>query len=429
MTSQRLRILFLASYFPKPDNPLMGTWALTQAQALARHVELQVVSFTSWVPKALARTAGAKAYAGCPDTHLWPGDVSVHYPRWLYYPVPPIKQWSYRYPQPYQQLAAQTALPQLCALIDSFQPALIFCHHALPNGWLVAQLPDRFTQPLIVQEHDFDEIADCYRYPHRQAAMQQVADRSWAMLAVSQRMATDLSGLFPQSRILTHHNGVNGRSAAGLPRPAALAAKKVVLSCALFAERKGIPLLIEAFCRIAPDHPDALLRIIGAGPDAERVEAAVAQYDRTHQVQLLGKKPHAEVLQEMDWADCFALVGWDEPFATVYLEAMAAGKPIICCDDGGINDVIQTGIHGYTVPPQDVAATAKALSRMLSQDAKRQEMGDQAQRLVQEQLTWEVKTQELVRLFEQAVAEPPANRSVNRSVNRSGNRSRRTAVV
>ena len=51
--AEKRRILFLASYFPKPGNPLMGTWALAQARALARRgdVELLTVSFTSWVPR------------------------------------------------------------------------------------------------------------------------------------------------------------------------------------------------------------------------------------------------------------------------------------------------------------------------------------------------------------------------------------------
>ncbi|NJL19674.1 MAG: glycosyltransferase [Leptolyngbyaceae cyanobacterium SM1_3_5] len=101
--------------------------------------------------------------------------MEAHYPRWLYYPIPPLKQWAYKNPLPYQRLAARSALPKLCAAIDSFQPDVIFCHHSLPNGWLVAQLPAQFRLPLIVQEHDFDEIADCDRYPQRKAAMQHVS--------------------------------------------------------------------------------------------------------------------------------------------------------------------------------------------------------------------------------------------------------------
>lgn len=410
-----MKILFLASYFPKPDNPVMGTWALSQAQALKRQgIELEVVSFTAWVPPWLAPSPGAQAYANCPATFQWPGDVIAHYPRWLYYPVPPLKQWAYGNPKPYLRAAWWSAQHRLRQLIEQFQPDVLFCHHSLPNGWLITQLPQPYQRPLFILEHDFDEIADCDRYPHRHTTMQSVADHAAGLLAVSQRMERDMQRLFPAATTQTHHNGVD-LSPPHLqvqPRPAELAARKVVLACALFAERKGIPLLIEAFHRIAAKHPDAILRIIGAGPQECLVQQTIEQLNLHSQVQLIGKKPHAEVLQEMVWADCFALVGWDEPFATVYLEAMAAGKPIICCHDGGITDVVVDAVHGYLVPPKHIAATANALDRMLSDDNQRQTMGQAAYQLVQQHLTWDAKAAQLIELFERHLAAPAPNLSV-----------------
>ncbi|HEY9698680.1 MAG TPA: glycosyltransferase [Trichocoleus sp.] len=128
---------------------------------------------------------------------------------------------------------------------------------------------------------------------------------------------------------------------------------------------------------------------------------------------MIGKRPHAEVLQEMVWADCFALIGWDEPFATVYLKAMAAGKPVICCQDGGITDVLQDGVHGYTVPPKDIDAAAAAIDRMLSHDQQRIEMGCNAQRLVMEQLTWDVRMAELLQLFETAASSRTSHTTID----------------
>lgn len=406
MPSRRLRVLFLASYFPKPDNPLMGTWALSQAKALARQdVDLLVASFTSWIPKRIAVTSGAKAYANCPSTYTWTGNVEVRYPRWLYYPVKPLKQWAYTNPTPYLKATWWSAKQELCQLVEQFQPDVIFCHHSLPNGWVVAQLPPHLQRPLFTLDHDFDEIADCHKYPRRRASMQTVANQAWAMLAVADRMKHNLQELFPNTQVLTLHNGIEPIPAVlfNQPRPAALRDKKVILACALFAERKGIPLLVEAFHQIAAAHPDAILRIIGSGPDEEKIRSTVNRLNLGDRVQMPGKLPHSIVLQEMVWADCFALVGWDEPFATVYLEAMAAGIPIICCNDGGINDVIRDGVHGFTVPPRDVIATAKTLDQMLTNDAQRIAMGSQAQRLIHQKLTWDAQAKELVNLFESAV--------------------------
>ena len=419
MTSRRLRILFLASYFPKPDNPQMGVWAMTQAQALARQdVDLQVVSFTSWVPKAFAKTAGAKAYANCPDFYTWPGDVKVHYPRWLYYPVPPVKQQAYRYPQPYLKLAIWSAKEQLYQQIETFQPDILFCHHALPNGWFISQASKAANLPLITSDYDFNEISDSRNYPHRKAALGTVVDRATTMLCASNRMEKEYQNLFPEiesTKFQTLHHAIDPLGFQGLKTkpPAGFNNRQVVLSCALFAERKGVPILIEAFSQVCAKHPNAILRIIGSGPEEQKVKDTIARLNLSDRVQLVGKKPHQEVLQEMLWSDCFALVGWDEPFATVYLEAMAAGKPIICCNDGGINDVVREGVQGYTVPPKSVAATADAIDRMLSNEAERTQMGQNAQRLIEQHLTWDVKAKELLQLMESAVSNHrPLNLSI-----------------
>jgi glycosyltransferase involved in cell wall biosynthesis len=403
----RLRVLFLASFFPKPDNPWMGTWALAQAQALARQdVDLRVVSFTSWVPQALALSTKAKAYANCPTTHLWAGQVEAYYPRWLYYSVPPLKQWAYQYPMPFLKLMSESAKPALKQAIAAFQPDVIFCHHSLPNGWLLSQLAAQDRIPFVTLDHDFDEIADCYRLPRRRAALAAVAANAWIMLSVSRRMQDDLQQLFPATNVMLLHNGVEMPQLAKYdrPRPPELQRKQVILCCALFTERKGIPLLVEAFSQVASNHPDAILRIIGNGSEMEKIRQAIDRFELGDRVQLVGKKLHNEVLQEMLWADCFALVGWDEPFATVYLEAMAAGTPIICCDDGGINDVFESGVHGWAVPPKDIKATVEAIDWMLSHPQERSEMGKQAQRLVQKSLTWDAKAVELLQIFEGAIA-------------------------
>lgn len=402
-----MRVLFLASYFPKPGNPEMGTWALSQAQALARQeIELLVVSCTSKVPTFLAQTSGARAYAHCPATYTWPGGVQVRYPSWTYYPIEPFKTWAFVHPQAYLTLAYWSIHNQLQKIIRDFKPDILFCNHSLPDGWIASHFASRYNIPLITLDHDYYEILACDRFPHRYSAMQFVAERAWAMLAVSKNMENHLKRLFPKTHILTQHNGIDPISLSLFQkqRPEKLSGKKVILSCAFFAERKGIPLLIESFCSIAPKHPDTLLRIIGSGPDQEKIQEAVTLHDLAQQVQLIGKKTHQEVLQEMVWADFFALTGWDEPFATVYLEAMAAGKPIICCNDGGITDVVFNQIHGLVVPPKDFSAAAAALDSMLTNDIKRIEMGHNCQQLVQHELTWDAQISKLLNLFKLAIA-------------------------
>jgi glycosyltransferase involved in cell wall biosynthesis len=254
-------------------------------------------------------------------------------------------------------------------------------------------------------EHDFDEIRDCYQLPQRQQAFAKVANHAQTLMAVSKPMEADMKALFPQAETATLHNGIHlpPDQLKQNPRPPEIQAKQVILACALFAERKAIPLLIEAFAAIAPRYPEAILRIIGSGPQEELIKQTVQNLAMGRQIQLIGKQPHERVLQEMAWADCFALVGYNEPFATVYLEAMAAGKPIICCSDGGITDVINNGEQGYIVPPGDRQATADRLEQILSQTHERQQMGVNARQLIEKSLTWQQQTQRLIQYFQTAL--------------------------
>jgi len=400
-----MKVLFFASYFPKPDNSLMGVWALSQAQALAQRpeVELIVVSFTSWVPQQLARSEGAKAYANCPDSYEWEGGVKVVYPRWLYYPINPVKGWMYKNPTPYLAIAAWSGKAKFKALVEEFQPDILFCHHSLPNAWIVSHwLKDLgIDLPLITSDYDFDEIADASTYAPRKAAMDYVTNDIDRMLCASNRMEQNLQAQFPQAKAKTLHQGITPlpEHLFQTPAPKLFQEKTIVLACALFAERKGVPVLVKAFAKIMDEFPDAQLRIIGSGPDEGNIRQAMADCQVGDRIELVGRKLHAEVLQEMVWAECFALVGWDEPFATVYIEAMAAGTPIICCNDGGINDVVEDGVQGFSVPPRDVTATAEALRKMLGDRQLRQAMGQNAFALIQNTLSWQHKSQELIDEF------------------------------
>ncbi|MBX3466761.1 MAG: glycosyltransferase [Planctomycetes bacterium] len=400
----RLRVLFLASYFPKPDNPLMGPWALRQAQALVRAgVDVQVISLTSWVPRVAAVTRGARAFALCPPRHRW-GSVEAVYPRWLLYQVQPLKRWAHARPQRQLQLGWVSSRRALLAAVDEGRPDLLYCHHTLPNGYLAARLREERGLPFVVTDHDFDEVDDCARLPARRAAYRFVLGRAARVVGVSSRMVTSLEALFPSARALTIHNGVDPPPAVAPPRPEDRSGRLVVFSCGLFYERKGFELLIAAFGRVAAERPNAVLRIVGDGPRRAEIEGSIRRLGLECRVTLLGRRPHDEVLREMAWSDVFALVGWDEPFATVYLEAMAAGRPVVCASDGGITDVLVDGVHGLTVPPRDIEATARALSRLLADGALRARLGAAARGLVDRRLTWDQVARRYAELFREVVA-------------------------
>jgi glycosyltransferase involved in cell wall biosynthesis len=408
--SERLRALMLATYFPKPGNPLMGRWALEQAQALCRRadLDLEVVSLTPWIPSLGARSGKMAAYAHCPTEYCW-GSLKVRYPRCLWYPVEPLKSWAFHNPRLQLQLAWHTASGFLSNLVNSFQPDLVYAHHSAVNGYFAERLHSRFRLPYAITDHDFAEIAECRRWPGRKRFFEPIVSHASKMVAVASRMETEMRALFPDARTCTIANGTDPipQQLQDRPRQASLEGKLVLFSCGTFYERKGFPLLIEAFARISLKHPTALLRIAGDGDQRPQIEEAIRRFSLQDRVQLLGLQPHKTVLQEMCWCDAFVLLGWDEPFATVFSEAMAAGKPLVCCDDGGINDVARDEVHGLTVPPKDATAAAHALDRILANGALRQRLGRNARTLFETSLRWDHNAAKMVDIFRSAASRQP----------------------
>ncbi len=380
---------------------LLGPWALAQGQALKRNgADVLTVSLNPWLPAVLARSPGARAYALCPTVHRF-GELEVRYPRWLHYPIHPLKRWAYPSPQRQLSIGWHSAAGALRKIVREFRPDVLFAHHAAVNGYVCRKLQEEFGLPYVVTDHDFDEVRSCEDFPARRALFAEVYGHAATVVAVARRMETDMRRLFPTIRTQTIHNGVDPIAPAMLKteRPAQLQHKLVVFSAGMFYERKGFPLLIEAFARVAALHPNAVLRIAGDGDEREKIQAAIRAAGIADRVTLLGKLPHEAVLQEMAWSDLFALIGWDEPFATVFIEAMSAGKPLLCANDGGINDVVVDGVQGRTVPPRDVGAAATALDQMLGDGAAREKMGNAARELVAERLTWDANAAAMLNVF------------------------------
>jgi glycosyltransferase involved in cell wall biosynthesis len=73
----------------------------------------------------------------------------------------------------------------------------------------------------------------------------------------------------------------------------------------------------------------------------------------------------------------------------VYLEALAAGTPVIGTDTGGAREVIRDGDNGFLLAAGDVDGTAAAIRMLLADETRRTRMGKRGQQLVADNYTWE----------------------------------------
>ena len=137
---------------------------------------------------------------------------------------------------------------------------------------------------------------------------------------------------------------------------------------------KGINDLLHALTKI----PSAHLLIVGDGPMREPWEQLTRELDLFARVTFAGEVDDADLPACYRLADVFVLPSnlRAEAFGKVLLEAMASGLPVISTELGsGTSWVNLHGTTGLIVPPRDPAALAQALNTLLSDPAKRAEMG------------------------------------------------------
>jgi glycosyltransferase involved in cell wall biosynthesis len=90
----------------------------------------------------------------------------------------------------------------------------------------------------------------------------------------------------------------------------------------------------------------------------------------------LGVEPNSEEMRALyRAADIFVLPTYGDGMPLVIAEAMASGLPVVSTGVGAIPELVESGRNGFIVEPGDVASLARALDRLVSDDALRDRMG------------------------------------------------------
>jgi glycosyltransferase involved in cell wall biosynthesis len=150
-------------------------------------------------------------------------------------------------------------------------------------------------------------------------------------------------------------------------------------------ERKGGPLLLDAFARVHEKRPDAELWVIGP-VEPYREQAGVRWLGRLSRADPQGE---ATMRDAYSRATAFVMPSLYDPFAFAYLEAMANRLPCIALDRGSVPEVIEEGVNGYR-SPQDPGELADRMLALLEDPARAREMGEAGFRRYRERFTWPV---------------------------------------
>jgi glycosyltransferase involved in cell wall biosynthesis len=143
-------------------------------------------------------------------------------------------------------------------------------------------------------------------------------------------------------------------------------------------ERKGGPILIEAFKKVLQTYPDATLTIVGCEPKLN-----------ISNCNIVGRVPIKDVKQYYQQASIFCLPTTSEPFGIVFLEAMAHKLPIIGTNIGAIPEFIIEGKNGYRVEPNHPQQLSQKIVELIGSPEKCKIFGEYGHELFWNQYTWE----------------------------------------
>jgi len=145
-----------------------------------------------------------------------------------------------------------------------------------------------------------------------------------------------------------------------------------VLFVGVLERYKGIDVLAEAWRTVAKEIPDATLRVVGNGP----LHAVVEQLrDATEWTPRLDSDGVARALDD---ATVLVLPSRSEGLPRIVIEAFCRGRAVVGARAGGIPDIVEDGVSGLLVPPEDAAALADALVRVLGDRALKERLAEGA---------------------------------------------------
>jgi glycosyltransferase involved in cell wall biosynthesis len=175
-----------------------------------------------------------------------------------------------------------------------------------------------------------------------------------------------------------------------------------VLFVAHLRPLKGGTLALRSFRRLLEANVSARLHMIGQGPDLGRLTALAGQLGIADKVDFMGYRPRTEVLDWMHRCDLFLLPSLRDSGGLVLLEAMAAGKPVICLDLSGPGQIV-TPECGFKIAPTTSEAVEQALANALLKLAGdpdlRHRMGQAGRCRVTEEFDWDKRGEQMMNFY------------------------------
>jgi phosphatidylinositol alpha-mannosyltransferase len=288
--------------------------------------------------------------------------------------------------------------------LDEFAPDLVHAHDPLVTStsrWATMHT----TAPVVATFHSYfapDSLAGrCYTAlaPFGTSVWrridQRIAVSEAARESVCFRMGDDPIHIVP-----------NGTDVHVFERavPARLPKGRTMLFVGRLEPRKGFPVAVRAFARLAHRYDDLQLIVVGEGVEREAVE--MLPRSLRSRVHLLGRVSDSLLPTYYAAADVFiAPALGSESFGIVLVEAMAAGLPIVASDIAGYREVVRDQREALLVPSGDPLALADAIQRLFEHPEQARALKE-AGRIRARRYDWDTILRTLDGIYGDAIGAP-----------------------
>ncbi len=251
--------------------------------------------------------------------------------------------------------------------------------------------------------HAYDLFIDQLLLPVKLEAAAFVASISRFNLGYLQQ---HFSAAAVRARLELVRNGVDPERFR--PQPHAAGTPPLVLAVGRLVQTKGFHLLLEACARLRQAGRDCRCLIVGEGPEAEPLQSLIVDLGLEDRVELPGRLQPEELLPLFRTADLLAMPSCvrqhdQDGIPTVLIEALAMEIPVVATRVSGIPELVRDGDTGLLVDPDDPAALAAALARLLADPSFGRRLAAAGRQLVVAEFNSHHSAARLLELFGQVI--------------------------
>ena len=291
---------------------------------------------------------------------------------------------------------------QVINIVMKERVKVIFVQHVLPVGYVGIVMKKVFGVPFLLFSHGTDLVAGTGT-AWKKKMVKKVSKVAEVLVFNSHSLQDRFLRVLPQfekkSFVLypcpesRFFESPSNEQIDRLRRQYALEGKQTMLSVSRLDEGKGFLYMIRYMSKILESVPNLVWFIVGGGFKKDMIMDAIRKNNLQNVVRFIGEIPHEELPVYFYTSDLFVLLthpdeGREEGLGLVFLEASAAGLPIIAGRSGGVPEAVLDGETGLVVEATNKDQVTLAILKLLQEKAYARQLSTAAKDRMIKDFNW-----------------------------------------